>query len=61
MRKENTNQLVNCQTCGLPAPPQHDCLACLMTYVKRQAERLDGSPDGVLVKCSSCSEVLTEE
>jgi hypothetical protein len=49
-----------CTTCGFHAPPLHDCLADLMTYVKHQAEKLTGYPDGVLEKCSNCSERLTE-
>ena len=54
-------QQLPCPTSGLPAPPQHDCLADLMTYVWRQADRLRGYPDGILVRCSSCPEGLAEE
>ena len=50
-----------CPTCGLPAPPEHDCLADLVTHVNHQAEKLKGYAEGVLEKCAYCSARLTGE
>ena len=49
-----------CPTCGLHAPPQHDCIAELVTYAKHQAEKLRAYAE-VLEKCAYCPARLTGE